>query len=67
VVTVEQVADKGYSLAISQYVRPAAQATGQGFEVEPAETSVVRWRTAAEASEVAINDVLALLRPEVSA
>ena len=65
VVTTEQIADKGYSLAISQYVRPSVapvEAIGVSIKAAAAE-----WRVAAEASDAAIGEVLTLLRAETPA
>ena len=65
VVTTEQIADKGYSLAISQYVRPSvAPVEAMGVSIKAA---VVEWRVAAESSDAAIGEVLTLLRAKTPA
>jgi type I restriction enzyme M protein len=65
VVTTEQIADKGYSLAISQYVRsPVATRKAMGVSTKVA---VADWRVAAESSDAAIGEVLTLLRAETPA
>ena len=65
VVTTEQIADKCYSLAISQYVRPSvAPAEAMGVSIEAA---LADWRVAAESSDAAIGEVLTLLRAEAPA
>jgi Type I restriction-modification system methyltransferase subunit len=65
VATLEQIADKGHSLAIPLYVAGAKSAdVGEQIGVADA---VADWRIAAAASESAIADVLVLLRVEVTA
>ncbi|MGD7790281.1 type I restriction-modification system subunit M [Propionibacteriaceae bacterium Y1700] len=65
VATIDQVADKGFSLAIPLYVAGAkAAASDEQVDVTDALAS---WRTAAADSGSAITDVLALLRKEVKA
>ncbi|MGO4192979.1 N-6 DNA methylase [Arthrobacter sp. YAF17] len=65
VATLDQIAEKSYSLAIPLYVA-AAKAADSGEQIEVVD-ALTCWRAAAEASDAAIADVLALLRPEVSA
>jgi type I restriction system adenine methylase HsdM len=65
VATIEQIADKGYSLAIPLYVAGAEVAAGD--DQVDATTALIAWRTAAAESEAAIVDVLGLLRVEVTA
>ena len=65
VATLDQIADKGHSLAIPLYVA-GAKAADAGEQVNVAD-AVADWRAAAAASESAIADVLALLRAEVRA
>ena len=64
VVAIEQIADKGYSLAISQYVRSwVAPVEAAGVSIKAA---VADWRLAVESSDAAIGEVLTLLRAETS-
>lgn len=65
VASLDQIADKGYSLAIPLYVAEAT-AAGTGEHVEIAD-AVASWRGSADASGRAVADVLALLRAEVYA
>ena len=65
VATLDQIADKGYSLAIPLYVA-GAKAADAGEQVDVVD-ALADWRAAAAESEAAIADVLALLRAEVSA
>ncbi|GAA1143036.1 class I SAM-dependent DNA methyltransferase [Kribbella jejuensis] len=65
VATLNQIAEKAYSLAIPLYVAEATEANGaEQIDVSGA---LADWRVAAQDSDVAIADVLALLRAEVSA
>jgi type I restriction enzyme M protein len=63
VATLDQIADKGYSLAIPLYVTgaKASEAVAQ-FDVIDA---VAEWRNAADYADQALADVLTLLRAEV--
>ena len=62
--TLDQIADKSYSLAIPLNVAGAKAAdSGEHIYVADAQTD---WRAAAKASDAAITDVLTLLRSEVS-
>ncbi|WP_434923159.1 type I restriction-modification system subunit M [Glutamicibacter sp. PAEs-4] len=65
VATLDQIAEKSYSLALPLYVagESAKEADGQ-FDVNDA---VTQWRAAAQVSDEAVADVLALLRSEVTA
>lgn len=65
VATLDQIAEKGHSLALPLYVagESAKEASGQ-IDVSDA---VTQWRAAAQESDEAIAGVLALLRPEVTA
>ena len=63
VATLDQIADKRFSLAIPLYVEGAVVAEEQVDVVD----AVVGWRAAASASNAAIADVLTLLRSEVPA
>lgn len=65
VATLDQIADKGHSLAIPLYV-VGAKSAGAGKQIDVTE-AVADWRAAAAASNSAIADVLALLRAEVTA
>ena len=65
VATIDQIAEKAYSLAILLYVA-GASATGAGEQITVTE-ALVDWRAASEASDAAIAEVLASLRPGVSA
>jgi len=65
VATLDQIADKGYSLAIPLYVA-GAKAADAGEQVNVA-NAVADWRAAAATSDSAISDVLALLRAGVTA
>jgi type I restriction system adenine methylase HsdM len=65
VATLDQIAEKSYSLAIPLYVAGAnASESEEQIDIMDA---LANWRAAAEDSDAAIADVLALLRPEVSA
>ncbi|WP_308221100.1 N-6 DNA methylase [Gordonia sp. ABSL49_1] len=64
VATIDQIITKGNTLAITQYVAPAVAGESPGPSVK---TSLAQWRSAADASVVAIADIIALLRSEISA
>ncbi len=60
----EEIADRGYTLALSQYVAGAASdASTEDVDVVEA---VLAWREAADAAACAIKDVLSVLRQEVA-
>ena len=63
--TLDQIAEKGHSLAIPLYV--AGDSANEGGEHIDVSDAVAQWRTAAQVSDQAITDVLALLRAEVPA
>jgi type I restriction-modification system DNA methylase subunit len=64
VATLDQIADKGYTLAIPQYVAGATSAIdGENVDVADA---IVDWRSAATAADAAIADVLTLLHQEAT-
>jgi type I restriction system adenine methylase HsdM len=63
VATLDQIADKGYSLAIPLYVA-GAKAAGRSAAID-VDGALADWRQHATASEDAISDVLAMLRAEV--
>ncbi|RNL78482.1 type I restriction-modification system subunit M [Nocardioides marmorisolisilvae] len=63
--TLDEIADKRFSLAIPLYVAGAKAADGGG-QIDVTDALSV-WRAAADECETAITDVLALLRPEVTA
>jgi type I restriction system adenine methylase HsdM len=63
--TLDQIADKSFSLAIPLYVA-GAKAADSGEQIEVAQ-ALTDWRATAEASDAAIVDVLTLLRLEASA
>jgi type I restriction-modification system DNA methylase subunit len=65
VATLDQIADKNFSLAIPLYV-PGAKAADVGEYLSVID-ALADWRAASEASDAAIADVLALLRAGVSA
>jgi type I restriction enzyme M protein len=65
VATLGEIADKGSSLAIPLYVA-GAKAADAGAQIEVAD-ALASWRQAAEASEVAIAEVLNLVRAEMKA
>lgn len=65
VATLDQIAAKGHSLAIPLYVAGAKSANADE-QIDVTE-AVAGWRAAAEASDSAIAEVLALLRAEVTA
>jgi type I restriction enzyme M protein len=65
VATLDQIADKSHSLAIPLYVS-GAKAADAGEHIDVAD-AVSDWRTSADAADVAIADVFALLRSEVTA
>ena len=65
VATLDQIAEKGHSLALPLYVAgESAKESGGQIDVDDA---VTQWRAAAQASHEAVADVLALLRAEVTA
>ena len=64
VATLDQIANKGFSLAIPLYVA-SAKATNGGEQLEIGD-ALLSWRDAADASDGAVANVLALLRTEVS-
>lgn len=64
VATLEQVAQKGYNLSIPLYVA-GVRAADSTVQIEVIE-ALENWRSAADATEGALADVLALLRSEVS-
>ncbi len=65
VATLAQIAEKGHSLALPLYVAgESAKESGGQIDVDDA---VTQWRAAAQASDEAVADVLALLRAEVTA
>lgn len=63
--TLDQIGQKGYSLAIPLYVA-GVKAMNAGGQIDVID-ALADWRVAAAASAAAITDVIALLRPEVSA
>jgi type I restriction enzyme M protein len=65
VATLDQIADKNFSLAIPLYVA-GAKAVGGG-ENPSVIDALADWRSASEASDATIADVLSLLRTGVSA
>jgi type I restriction system adenine methylase HsdM len=60
--TFDQIADKGYSLAIPLYVTSVRTDTPE--DTVDIETAVAQWRAAAIASDSALDDVMTLLRQE---
>lgn len=64
VATTEQIAEKDYSLAIPLYV--ASGKSADDHEQVSVEDALSDWRRAAEESEKAMADVLAMLRAEVN-
>jgi type I restriction enzyme M protein len=64
VVTLDQIADKGHSLAIPLYITRTASA--DDVETVSVTEAVNAWRAAAAKADIAIDDVLALLRQEVT-
>ncbi|OBG50195.1 class I SAM-dependent DNA methyltransferase [Mycobacterium sp. E735] len=64
VVKLDQIVQKGYSLAIPLYV--AGEADGSAVEQISIEDAVTQWRTAATEAERAVADVITMLRHEVS-
>ena len=65
VATLDEIADKGFSLAIPLYV--AGAKTAEAAEQVDVLDALADWRAAGAESQRAISDVLALLRAEVSA
>jgi len=65
VATLDQIAGKGFSLAIPLYVA-GAKAADAGEQIDVG-AALAAWRVAAADCEAAIADVLTLLRTEVSA
>ncbi|MEW2428268.1 class I SAM-dependent DNA methyltransferase [Micromonospora sp. NPDC047644] len=61
----EQIADNGYNLAIPLYVKPPGGGRGATTS-DHVGTKIATWRDAAAAADVAVDDVLALLRQEVA-
>jgi type I restriction enzyme M protein len=64
VATIGQIGDKGYSLAIPLYV--ASVGASAGANDVDIETAVAEWRTAASNADIALGEVLALLRQEAA-
>ena len=65
VATIDQIADKGYSLAIPLYVAGArADEASERVDVTDA---AANWRSASRTTDDAMSEVLALLRVEVTA
>ena len=64
VATLDQIGQKGYSLAIPLYVT-GAKASNAGGQIDVID-ALAEWRTVAAASDAAISDALTLLRAEVS-
>jgi type I restriction enzyme M protein len=60
----DQIADKGYSLAIPLYVAGAVDSAA--VEQISTEDTVTQWRTAATEAENAVANVLAMLRQEMA-
>lgn len=65
VATLDQIGDKGHSLAIPLYVKGVKTADSGGMI--PVADAVSGWRDAATATEVALADVVALLKAEMTA
>jgi type I restriction system adenine methylase HsdM len=65
VATLDRIAEKSYSLAIPLYVVGASGANS-GSQIELAD-ALATWRSAAEASDATLSEILNLLRAEVSA
>ena len=65
VATLDEIAGRAYSLALPLYVA-GAKAAGAGEQLDVTD-AFADWRVAADASAVAITEVLALLRAEVTA
>ncbi|MFF2327930.1 MULTISPECIES: N-6 DNA methylase [unclassified Streptomyces] len=65
VATLDEIAAKGFSLAIPTYVGGAMDSSG-GEQIDLAE-ALAAWRTAAQSSDAAVVDVLSLLRTEALA
>lgn len=65
VATQDEIADKGYSLAIPLYIARAAGDKGASDELNLA-SAVTVWRDSAIAADTAITEVLALLRQEAT-
>ncbi|NNJ02695.1 SAM-dependent DNA methyltransferase [Streptomyces sp. PKU-MA01144] len=65
VATLDEIAAKGFSLAIPTYVAGAMD-SGEGEPIDLAE-SLAAWRTAAQSSDAVVVDVLSLMRAEALA
>jgi type I restriction system adenine methylase HsdM len=65
VATIDDIASKGYSLAIPRYIA-GVKASGSAEQVELVD-ALAAWREAASTSEAAIGDLLALIRSEETA
>ncbi|QTE00872.1 type I restriction-modification system subunit M [Streptomyces cyanogenus] len=65
VATLDEIAAKGFSLAIPTYVEGAMD-SGEEEQIDLAE-ALAAWRTAAQSSDAAVADVLSLMRTEASA
>jgi type I restriction enzyme M protein len=64
VATLDEIAAKGFSLAISTYVEDAVD-SDEGEQIDLAE-ALAAWRTAAQISDTTVVDVLSLMRTEAS-
>ncbi|MFC8293315.1 N-6 DNA methylase [Streptomyces sp. NPDC057242] len=65
VATLDEMAAKGFSLAIPTYVGSAMD-SGEGEQIDLAE-ALAAWRIAAQSSDAAVGDVLSLMRTEALA
>ncbi|MHB1594784.1 MAG: type I restriction-modification system subunit M [Streptosporangiaceae bacterium] len=65
VATLDQIGEKGYSLALPLYIA-GAKAADAGGQIDIID-AFAEWRNAAAGSDTAITDVITLLRAEVSA
>ncbi|AYL36585.1 type I restriction-modification system subunit M [Streptomyces fungicidicus] len=65
VATPDEIAAKGFSLAIATYVGGVVD-SGEEEQIDLAE-ALAAWRTAAQSSDTAVADVLSLMRTEASA
>lgn len=63
VATIDQIADKSFSLAIPLYVQEGTSSAGGELDVPAA---VAEWRASATASDSAVGHVIEVLRVEVS-
>lgn len=65
VATIDEVHERGYSLAISSYVTPETGSSAN-TDGESLDAALSKWRAAAVESDLAVEEILAMLGKEVS-